>query len=117
MLRTALAAGDSATTSQTLPLLVRSLAALGQALASGGAQCSQRCYSSSGASTSDAQPSSQAGESLNEIRARVFQYHLGNGRRSGRKPLMQPLIGAKLVNYYWRHPSNLPLLEDDQEAE
>ena len=39
-------------------------------------------------------------ESLEEIRARIFGNHLGNGLRSGRKVLRKKLIGDKIASYY-----------------
>ncbi|EFN51343.1 hypothetical protein CHLNCDRAFT_55205 [Chlorella variabilis] len=39
-------------------------------------------------------------ESLEQIRARIFGTHIGNGLRSGRKVLRRPLLGQKLVDYY-----------------
>ncbi|GMH42503.1 hypothetical protein BSKO_10422 [Bryopsis sp. KO-2023] len=37
---------------------------------------------------------------FDEIRARVFGYHIGNGLRSGRKVLRKKLVGERIVNYY-----------------
>ena len=39
-------------------------------------------------------------ESLDEIRARIFGNHIGNGLRSGRKVLRKKLIGDKIASYY-----------------
>ncbi|PSC67922.1 28S ribosomal mitochondrial-like [Micractinium conductrix] len=39
-------------------------------------------------------------ESLEQIRARIFGTHIGNGLRSGRKVLRRPLLGQKLVDWY-----------------
>ena len=39
-------------------------------------------------------------ESLEEIRARIFGDHIGNGLRSGRKVLRKKLIGDKIASYY-----------------
>lgn len=39
-------------------------------------------------------------ESLEEIRARIFGNHIGNGLRSGRKLLRKKLVGDKVANYY-----------------
>lgn len=39
-------------------------------------------------------------ESIEEIRARIFGTHIGNGLRSGRKILRGQLLGEKLAAYY-----------------
>ncbi|GAB4815743.1 hypothetical protein N2152v2_002789 [Parachlorella kessleri] len=39
-------------------------------------------------------------ESIEEVRARIFGTHIGNGLRSGRKVLRQKLLGPTLVSYY-----------------
>lgn len=46
---------------------------------------------------------------LQEIRARVFGEHVGNGSRSGRKVLARPLKGPSMLNWYLQYPPNLPL--------
>lgn len=37
---------------------------------------------------------------MEQIRARIFGTHIGNGLRSGRKVLRRPLLGAKLAAWY-----------------
>jgi hypothetical protein len=44
------------------------------------------------------------GETLEEIRARIFGTHIGNGLRSGRKVLRTQLLGDKIVAYYPEDP-------------
>jgi len=39
-------------------------------------------------------------ETIEEVRARVFGNHLGDGLRSGRKILRRPLIGDRVASYY-----------------
>ena len=50
-----------------------------------------------GAATSSIQTQT---ESIEEIRARIFGTHIGNGLRSGRKVLRQKLLGEQLAAYY-----------------
>lgn len=40
------------------------------------------------------------GETLEQIRARIFGTHIGNGLSSGRKLLRKKLVGAKIAGYY-----------------
>ena len=40
------------------------------------------------------------GETMDEIRARIFGSHIGNGLRSGRKVLRGKLLGTKIAAYY-----------------
>lgn len=42
----------------------------------------------------------RTGETLEEIRARVFGTHIGNGERSGRKVLRRRLLGPIIASYY-----------------
>ncbi|KAI8110004.1 hypothetical protein M9434_001280 [Picochlorum sp. BPE23] len=39
-------------------------------------------------------------ETLEEVRARIFGHHIGDGLRSGRKILAKPLIGDQVASYY-----------------
>jgi hypothetical protein len=41
-----------------------------------------------------------AGQTLDEIRARIFGTHIGNGLRSGRKVLRGKLLGPMIASYY-----------------
>ena len=41
-----------------------------------------------------------AGETMEEIRSRIFGTHIGNGLRSGRKVLRTKLLGPKIASYY-----------------
>lgn len=54
------------------------------------------------------------GQTLQQIRARVFGDHIGNGLPSGRKLLRKKLMGEKIASYYG--PQDLersdPLVED-----
>ena len=58
------------------------------------------------------------GQTLQQIRARVFGDHIGNGLPSGRKLLRKKLVGAKIASYYG--PQDLeksdPLFEDEKAA-
>ena len=40
------------------------------------------------------------GQTLEEIRSRIFGAHVGNGLPSGRKLLRKKLVGEKIANYY-----------------
>lgn len=50
-------------------------------------------------------------ETMHEIRARIFGYHIGNGLRSGRKILKKAMIGPRIANYYLK-PIKDPLMMD-----
>lgn len=39
-------------------------------------------------------------EPIEQVRARIFGNHIGDGLRSGRKILARPLIGPKVASYY-----------------
>jgi hypothetical protein len=70
---------------------------------------------SSGATTTS---STATGETLAEIRARVFDHHLGDGRRSGRKALLKPLRGKEIASWYFMaQGQDIPFLENDMETE
>ncbi len=56
-------------------------------------------------------------ESLEEIRARIFGNHIGNGLRSGRKLLRKKLIGEKVANYYPEPISKLDPMFVDMDLE
>lgn len=53
---------------------------------------------SSATSTSVAKGSTD--ETIEQVRARIFGNHIGDGLRSGRKVLRRPLIGEQLTSYY-----------------
>jgi hypothetical protein len=60
----------------------------------------------------------KAEEPLEQIRARVFGAHVGDGRRSGRRALMRPLRGKEWAGwYYFSRARQIPFLEDDLETE
>lgn len=44
--------------------------------------------------------SSARSETIEEVRARIFGHHIGDGLRSGRKILAKPLIGDQVASYY-----------------
>ena len=44
--------------------------------------------------------SSARSETIEEVRARIFGHHIGDGLRSGRKILAKPLIGDRVASYY-----------------
>jgi hypothetical protein len=53
------------------------------------------------------------GESIEVIRARVFETHIGNNLRSGRKVLRKKPIGDVLMNWYYpNYEKEDPLLID-----
>jgi hypothetical protein len=63
-------------------------------------------------------PSGGGRETLAEIRARVFDTALGDGRRSGRRALMRPLVGREVAGWYFSaYARNVPFQEDDIETE
>lgn len=45
-------------------------------------------------------PERYGGQTLEEIRSRVFGTHIGNGLSSGRKLLRKKLVGDKIASYY-----------------
>lgn len=72
--------------------------------------CGARCFAAAAASPAVGQQAAAAAaaeeeESLEQVRARIFGTHIGNGLRSGRKVLRRPLIGSKLVAWYPEDPS------------
>lgn len=56
-------------------------------------------------------------EGLEQIRARIFGNHIGNGLRSGRKVLRKKLIGDKIASYYPTPISKLDPMFVDLDAE
>ena len=77
-----------------------------------------RAFNSSTASSSGAATAQQQEETLEEIRARVFETHVGNGRRSGRRPLLRPLKGSWIADWYFEvRPNDMPMLEDPRETQ
>uniref|UniRef100_A0A383W5H6 Small ribosomal subunit protein mS33 n=2 Tax=Tetradesmus obliquus TaxID=3088 RepID=A0A383W5H6_TETOB len=74
--------------------------------------------SSSSKETTTASSSSQPAESMQQIRARIFEQHIGDGRRSGRAVLLRPLKGRHIASWYFTLTGpQLPMLEDDIEEE
>ncbi|GBF99116.1 hypothetical protein Rsub_12008 [Raphidocelis subcapitata] len=65
------------------------------------------------------QQQQQQPETLAEIRARVFGTALGDGRRSGRKALAQPLRGKEFSDWYFEivRGQQAPFMEDDIETD
>ncbi|CAD7699877.1 unnamed protein product [Ostreobium quekettii] len=59
---------------------------------------------------------SVAEETMEQIRARVFGYHIGNNLRSGRKVLRKKLVGWRIANYYLEDIKDPLLLDLDAEA-
>lgn len=57
------------------------------------------------------------GESIEVIRARVFENHIGNNLRSGRKVLRKKPIGDVLMNWYYPVPEKEDPLFIDLDAE
>lgn len=57
------------------------------------------------------------GESIEVIRARVFENHIGNNLRSGRKVLRKKPIGDVLMNWYYNVPEKEDPLFIDLDAE
>ncbi|WIA20146.1 hypothetical protein OEZ86_013791 [Tetradesmus obliquus] len=55
---------------------------------------------------------------MQQIRARIFEQHIGDGRRSGRAVLLRPLKGRHIASWYFTLTGpQLPMLEDDIEEE
>jgi len=52
------------------------------------------------ASGSSEQPALYGGQTLEEIRSRIFGVHIGSGLPSGRKLLRKKLVGDKIASYY-----------------
>ena len=71
------------------------------------ASASGRCWfgtaadAGSGSSAAGAGGSERyGGQTLEEIRSRIFGTHIGNNLSSGRKLLRKKLVGAKIASYY-----------------
>jgi len=80
-------------------MLRRAVGAVGAALL--GAQASSSGRTAACASLCTAATRFAHGdETIEEIRARIFGNHIGNGLRSGRKVLRKKLIGDKIAAYY-----------------
>jgi hypothetical protein len=57
-------------------------------------------------------------ETLREIRARIFEQHLGDASRTGRKYLLRPLKGPAMQDWYMTDIGGTkPLLDDDMETQ
>lgn len=52
-------------------------------------------------------------QDFRKIEAEIFDYHIGDGQRSGRKMLRKKLIGEKVANYYMEPIQKLDPLFDD----
>ena len=79
--------------------------------------CSGRGAALAGLCTA-AQRFAHGDETIEQIRARVFGNHIGNGLRSGRKVLRRKLIGDKVASYYPEPISRLDQMwEDPSEQE
>ena len=63
------------------------------------ASCSGRGTALAGL-CSAAQRFAHGDETIEQIRARIFGNHIGNGLRSGRKVLRRKLVGDKVASYY-----------------
>ncbi len=74
-------------------------AAAAPLLAQGVAACQCR-HLSLGAAQHAAPDGLYGGQTLEEIRSRIFGTHIGNGLPSGRKLLRKKLVGEKIANYY-----------------
>ncbi|KAI8465670.1 MAG: hypothetical protein J3K34DRAFT_473258 [Monoraphidium minutum] len=107
------------------------VAAAAPGVAPPGAGAAARRLSSAAASTSGREPppppqqqqqqqQQQAGEkeTLEQIRARVFDTALGDGRRLGRASLLRPLRGKEIASWYhMAQGQQIPFLEDDTETD
>jgi hypothetical protein len=77
----------------------------------------------SGSSSSSQQQEPQqfkplSNQRLQQLRARIFEQHIGDGRRSGRKALLRPLKGRHIANWYFTLTEpKVELLEDELEEE
>lgn len=94
-----------------------SLAAESTAAAGSVALSGLRCRFASSAAVKREEPL-YGGQTLQQIRARVFGEHIGNGLPSGRKLLRKKLMGAKIASYYGNHDLERsdPFLEDQKAA-
>ena len=99
-------------------MLRRAAGACGAALQlSNQASCSCRGAALAGLCTA-AQRFAHGDETIEQIRARIFGNHIGNGLRSGRKVLRRKLIGDKVASYYPEPISRLDQMwEDPSEQE
>jgi hypothetical protein len=74
--------------------------------------------SSSSTTKTTTSSSSKPVESIKQIRARIFEQHIGDGRRSGRQVMLRPLKGRHIASWYFTLTGpQLPMLEDDIEEE
>lgn len=104
--------------SSPAPLAVWQALCLATTSSTSACATAQRCFSSQEASTtSSATQQEEREETIEQIRARVFDHYTGDGKRSGRKPLLQPLKGGWVANYYYTPSPNEPLVENVLEAE
>ena len=79
---------------------------------SGQASCSDHPWASVSLCTV-ARRFAHGDETIEQIRARIFGNHIGNGLRSGRKVLRKKLIGDKVARYYPEEISKAdPMFED-----
>lgn len=97
----------------------RSSAAAESTAAAGPAALSKLdCRFASSATVKTAEPL-YGGQTLQQIRARVFGEHIGNGLPSGRKLLRKKLMGANIASYYGNQDLERsdPFLEDQKAAQ
>jgi hypothetical protein len=77
-----------------------------------------RQLSSSGSGSSSTVQNSSKAETLRQVRARIFEQHIGDGRRSGRQVLLRPLKGRHIASWYFTLTNpQMPMLQDDIEEE
>lgn len=73
---------------------------------------SNRCVSSSSSSSntssqvnsdssSQSEPQTVRAPTIKELRAQIFEQHIGDGRRSGRKAILKPLQGRTVASWYF----------------
>lgn len=68
-------------------------------------------------STAVSSSTEDPGESIEQIRARIFDQQIGNQKRSGRKILLRPLKGKEIADWYFFPDKSPPFLEDEMETE
>lgn len=66
-------------------------------------QSSSNATSKPASSKHNSKQSSQAsrGPSIKQLRAEIFEQHIGDGRRSGRKAILKPLKGRIIADWYF----------------
>lgn len=57
-------------------------------------------------------------QELQAVRAHVFEHHIGDGRRNGRKAILKPLKGRYIADWYWTLTGpHMPMMTNELEEE